>query len=78
MYITWIHSYVLSKSAVKRSIAIHRFNFLVFADDLKIYRVVKSLEDCIYLQTDVNAAQMWYLENYAQFSLTLLMFLRGK
>jgi hypothetical protein len=38
---------------------IHNSEFLLFADDLKIFRNIKSAEDCKLLQSDVESVQMW-------------------
>lgn len=35
----------------------------MFADDLKIYRTIKSDQDVIYLQRDLNAIYAWCLKN---------------
>jgi hypothetical protein len=37
--------------------------FILFADGLKIYRDIKSVEDCIALQVDTDAVQQWRDEN---------------
>jgi hypothetical protein len=37
--------------------------FVLFADDLKIYRNIKSAEDCKALQVDIDAVQQWCSEN---------------
>jgi hypothetical protein len=34
---------------------IHFSEFLLFADDLKIFRVIKSAEDCELLQSDIDS-----------------------
>ena len=33
--------------------------FLLYADDLKIFKSVKSVNDCTILQTDLNLVQEW-------------------
>jgi hypothetical protein len=38
--------------------------FLIFADDLKISRVIKSAEDCKILQSDTDPVQKSWSENY--------------
>lgn len=38
-------------------------NFLLFADDLKMYRVISNLDDCIALQEDVHRFEAWCCEN---------------
>lgn len=34
-------------------------NFLMFADDLKIYRTIKSLDDTLLLQSDIDSIYKW-------------------
>lgn len=36
---------------------------LLYADDLKIFRVIKSILDCVALQTDIDALLRWCDEN---------------
>jgi hypothetical protein len=36
---------------------------LLFADDLKIFRVIKSAKDCKLLQSDIDCLQKWCYEN---------------
>jgi hypothetical protein len=43
---------------------IHFYDFLLFADGLKIFRVIKSAEDCKLLQSDINSVKKWCTENY--------------
>ena len=38
-------------------------NMLLFADDLKIYKTIQSLADCLDLQEDLNRVDNWCLEN---------------
>jgi hypothetical protein len=45
------------------SAKINHSKFLLFADDLKIYRNIKSAEDCKVLQVDIDAVQHWCSEN---------------
>jgi retron-type reverse transcriptase len=45
------------------SFKIKHSKFLVFADDLKIYRDIKSAEDCKALQADTDSVQQWYVQN---------------
>jgi hypothetical protein len=42
---------------------INHSKFLLFADDLKIYRNIKSAEDCKALQVDIDAVHQWCGEN---------------
>jgi hypothetical protein len=37
----------------------NHFKFILFSDDLKIYRDIKSLEDCKALQADMDLVQQW-------------------
>jgi hypothetical protein len=37
---------------------------LLFADDLKIYRNIKSVRDCKALQADIYSVQHWCAENH--------------
>jgi hypothetical protein len=43
--------------------SIKHCNFLFFADDLKIFRVVKSPHDCLLLQSDINSVNDWCTAN---------------
>jgi hypothetical protein len=45
------------------SAKINHSKFLLFADDLKIYRNIKSAGDCKALQVDIDAVQQWCSEN---------------
>jgi hypothetical protein len=38
--------------------------YLLFADDIKIYRAVSSIEDCNLLQSDIDSVRGWYASNY--------------
>jgi hypothetical protein len=44
-------------------IKINYSKFLLCADDLKIYRDMKSVEDCKSLQADIYSVQQWCFEN---------------
>jgi hypothetical protein len=37
--------------------------YLLFADDLKIYRNINNVHDCKLLQSDINSMQNWCFEN---------------
>jgi hypothetical protein len=39
-------------------------NFLLFADDVKIFRDINCLDDCILLQSDINRIKVWCSANY--------------
>jgi hypothetical protein len=45
------------------SAKINHSKFLLFADDLKIYRNIKSAKDCKVLQVDIVAVHQWCGEN---------------
>jgi hypothetical protein len=38
--------------------------FFLFSDDLKIFRVIKSAENCKLLQFDIDSVQKWCINNY--------------
>jgi hypothetical protein len=42
---------------------------LLFAEDLKIFRVIKSAEDCKLLKTDIDSVQKWCIENCMKINL---------
>lgn len=43
--------------------------YLLFADDLKIFREISSLDDCKLLQSDLNGINNWCLENEMEFNI---------
>jgi hypothetical protein len=43
--------------------------YLLFADDLKIYRSIRNVDDCKLLQHDIDSMQNWYLFNGMKFNL---------
>jgi hypothetical protein len=43
--------------------------FLLFADDLKIFRTVKSVKECKLLQSDIDSVQKWCIENYMKINI---------
>jgi hypothetical protein len=43
--------------------AIEYSNFLLFADDVKIFRAINSVDDCILLQSDISRTQGWCSAN---------------
>jgi hypothetical protein len=51
------------------SAKINHSRFLLFADELKIYRNVKSVEDCKSLQADIDSVQQWCGENHMELSI---------
>lgn len=55
----------------------HYSKFLLFADDLKIFRRIESLEDCILIQGDVDRLQEYcrinsFFFNFQNVSLSVL------
>jgi hypothetical protein len=42
---------------------IHNSRYLLFADDLKIYRTITNVDDCKLLQHDINSVHNWCLAN---------------
>lgn len=49
---------------------------LLFADDLKIYLVIKSINDCILLQRDLDAIFSWSIRNKLLFNVSKCVSLR--
>jgi hypothetical protein len=39
------------------------YKYLLFADNLKIYRNINNVHDCKLLQSDINSVQNWCFEN---------------
>jgi hypothetical protein len=48
---------------------IHFSEFLLFADGLKIFRVLKPAEDCKLLQSDIDSVQKGCTENYTKINI---------
>jgi hypothetical protein len=48
---------------------INHSKFLLFADDLKIYRNIKSAEDCKALQFDIDVVQQWCSRNVMELNI---------
>jgi hypothetical protein len=50
---------------------IHFLEFLLFADDLKIFLVMKPAEDCkvLHVQSDIDSVQKWCNENYMKINI---------
>jgi hypothetical protein len=44
--------------------SIKHSRYLLFADDIKIYRALTSPEDCNLLQSDMDSIRSWCAENY--------------
>jgi hypothetical protein len=44
-------------------------NFLLFADDVKIFRAINSVDDCILLQSDINRIQGWCSDSYTKLNI---------
>jgi hypothetical protein len=43
---------------------INPFNYFCFADDLKVYRAINSLSDCLLLQSDIDWIHGWCSANF--------------
>jgi hypothetical protein len=43
--------------------SIRNSKYILFADDIKIYRAIKSPVDCNFLQSDINSIQGWCIAN---------------
>lgn len=41
---------------------------LLYADDLKLYTVIRSLPDCLALQQDIDAVHQWSINNKMEFN----------
>jgi hypothetical protein len=52
---------------------INHSKFLLFADNLKIYRDMKSVEDCNALKVDIDAVQQWYGKNSTELNIAMLL-----
>jgi hypothetical protein len=54
---------------------VNHCKFLIFADDLKIFRVINSPHDCLLLQSDINSVNDWCAANSLKinFSKTCVM-----
>jgi hypothetical protein len=57
--------------------AVVHSKYLLVADDVKIYRAVKSRQDCDLLQSDINSVQGWCIANCMKLNIskTKLIFL---
>lgn len=54
---------------------------LLYADDLKIYKPIKTINDCLLLQNDLNKILLWSIENKLNFNVkkcTSMIFTRKK
>jgi hypothetical protein len=49
--------------------SINHCKFLIFADDLKISRVINSSDDCLLLQSDINSVSDWCAANSMRLSI---------
>jgi hypothetical protein len=59
--------------------SIHNSRYLLFADDLKIYRTIISVDDCKLLQHDIISVRYWCLVNGMKINLgktTIISFIR--
>jgi hypothetical protein len=43
---------------------------LLFADDIKIFRVIKSPDDCNRLQSDIDSVQGWCIANFMELNIS--------
>jgi hypothetical protein len=48
---------------------IHFYKFLLFADDVKIFRVIKSAEGCKLIRPDIDSVKKWCIENYKKINI---------
>jgi hypothetical protein len=46
--------------------------FLLFADGLKIFRVIKSAKNFNLLHSDIDSVQKWCIENYTKVNILKL------
>jgi hypothetical protein len=44
--------------------------YLLFADDIKIFRVIKSLNDYNRLQSDIDSVQGWCTANFMKLNIS--------
>jgi hypothetical protein len=44
--------------------------YLLFADDIKIFRVIKSPNDCTRLQSGIDSVQGWCTANFMKFNIS--------
>lgn len=49
---------------------IRHSNYSLFADDLKLYKVVKNSDDVLHLQKDLDAVQLWCTHNNMSLNVT--------
>jgi hypothetical protein len=50
--------------------AVNHSNCLLFADDLKVYRVINSSSDCFLLQSDIDYVHTWCSANFMKLNFT--------
>jgi hypothetical protein len=43
--------------------------YLIFADDIKIYRAINSTKDCTLLQSDTDSVRSWCTDNYMKLNI---------
>jgi hypothetical protein len=48
---------------------IHSSEFLLFADDLEIFHVIKSADDFELLQSDIDSVEKWCIESYMKMNI---------
>jgi hypothetical protein len=47
---------------------IRHSKFFLFADDIKIFRVIKSLDDFTHLQLHIDSIEHWCTANFMNFN----------
>jgi hypothetical protein len=50
--------------------AINHSRYLLFADDIKIFRAFKSPRDCSILQSDIDSVQSWCSANFMKLNIS--------
>jgi hypothetical protein len=66
------HGFVLSCVVFVNDLcdAIAHSKYLLFADDIKIYRATKFPEGCYLLQSDINSIHDWSTANYMKLNIS--------
>jgi hypothetical protein len=50
--------------------AINHSRYLLFADDIKIFRAIRSRYDCSLLQSDIDSVQSWCTANFMKLNIS--------
>jgi hypothetical protein len=50
--------------------AINHSRYLLFADDIKIFRAIRSPYECSLLQSDIDSVQSWYTANFMKLNIS--------